>query len=187
MPCKATQDGWVTVESSDKMWSTGEGNSKPFQYSYLENPMNSMKKQKDRTLKDESPRLVGVQYTTAGQWRNSSRRNEETGPKRKQCPVVDVSGGESKVQCCKEQYCVGIWNARSLNQGKLKVVKQVLARMNINILGISEIKWVGMGKFNSDDPYIYYCEQESLRRNGVALSQQKSLKSDLGAISKMTE
>ena len=89
---------------------------------------------------------------------------------------MDVSGGESKVQCCKEQYCVGTWNVRSINQGKLKVVKQVLARVNNNILGISGIKWVRMGEFNSDDHYIYYCEQESLRRNGVAPSQQKSLK-----------
>ena len=91
-------------------------------------------------------------------------------------PNCAVSGGESKVQCCKEKYCVETWNVRSMNQGKLKVFKQVLARVNINILGISEIKWVGMGNFNSDDHYIYYCEQESLRRNGVALSQQKSLK-----------
>ena len=83
--------------------------------------------------------------------------------------TVDVSGGESKVQCCKEKYCVETWNVRSMNQGKLKVFKQVLARVNINILGISEIKWVGMGNFNSDDHYIYYCEQESLRRNGVAI------------------
>ena len=88
---------------------------------------------------------------------------------------MDESGGESKVQCCKEQYCVGIWNARSLNQGKLKVVTQVLARMNINILGISEIKWVGMGEFNSDDYYIYYSGQQSLRRNGVALTVNKRL------------
>jgi len=138
--------------------------------------MNSIKGQKDVKLEDEPPRSVGVQYATGEEQINSSKKNEEAEPKQKQPLVVDVSGGESKVQCCKEQYCVGIWNARSLNQGKLKVVKQVLARMNINILGISEIKWVGMGKFNSDDPYIYYCEQESLRRNGVALSQQKSLK-----------
>ena len=146
------------------MWSTGEGNGKPLQHSCLENPMNSMKKQKDRTLKDESPRLVGVQYTTAGQWRNSSRRNEETGPKRKQCPVVDVSGGENKVWCCKEQYWIWIWNVKSRNQGKLELVKQEMARMNINILGISELKWIRMGKFSSDD---YYCGQESLRRNEV--------------------
>ena len=112
-------------------------------------------------------------------WRRAekySKKNEEAEPKQKQPLVVDVSGGESKVQCCKEQYCVGTWNVRSINQGKLKVVKQVLARVNNNILGISGIKWVRMGEFNSDDHYIYYCEQESLRRNGVAPSQQKSLK-----------
>ena len=97
MLCRATQDGWVTVESSEKTWSTGEGNGKSLQYSYLENPMESMKRQKDRTLKDELPRLVGAQYATGKKWRNSSRRNEEAEPKCKQRPVVDVSGGESKV------------------------------------------------------------------------------------------
>ena len=85
------------VESSDKMWSTGEGNSKPLQYSCLENPMNSVKRQKDRTLKDELPRLVGAQYTTGDQWRSNSRKNEETEPKQKQHPVVDVIGDRSKV------------------------------------------------------------------------------------------
>ena len=105
--------------------------------------MNSMKGQKDVKLEDEPPRSVGVQYATGEEQINSSKKNEEAEPKQKQPLVVDVSGGESKVQCFKEQYCVGIWNARSLNQGKLKVVTQVLARMNINILGISEIKWVG--------------------------------------------
>ena len=90
-------------------------------------------------------------------------------------PAIDVTGDRSKVTCCKEQYCIGTWNVRSMNQGKLEVVKQETARMSINILGISERKWTGMGKFNSDDHYIYYCGQESLR-NGVAHSQQKSLK-----------
>ena len=82
---------------------------------------------------------------------------------------MDVSGGESKVQCCEEQYCTGTWNVRSINQGKLEVVKQEMATVNIDILGISELKWAGTGKFNSDDHYIYYCGQESLRRNGVAI------------------
>ena len=82
---------------------------------------------------------------------------------------MDVTGDGSKVQCYKEQYCIGTWNVRSMNQGKLKVVKQEMARVNIEILGISELKWTGMGEFNSDDHYIYYCGQESLRRNGVAL------------------
>ena len=94
MPCRATQDGWVMVESCDKMWSTGEGNGKPLQYSCLENPMNSMKRQKDRTLKDEVPRSVGAQYDTGDQWRNN-RKNDKTEPKQKQYPVVDVIGDES--------------------------------------------------------------------------------------------
>ena len=85
------------VESSDKMWSTGEGNGKPLQYSCLENPMNSMKREKDKTLKDELPRLVGTQYATGDQWRNGSRKNEEMEPKQKQHPVVDVPGNGSKV------------------------------------------------------------------------------------------
>ena len=109
---------------------TGEGNGKPLQYSCLENPMNSMKRQKDRTLKDELPRSVGVQYATGDQWGNNSRKNEETEPKQKQHPVVGVTGDGSKVQCCKEEYCIGTWNVRSMNQGKLEVVKQEMARVN---------------------------------------------------------
>ena len=109
------------VESSDKIWSTGKGNGKPLQYSYLENPMNSMKRQKDRTLKDELPRSVGAQYATGDQWRNNSRKNEEMESKQKQHTVVDVTGDGSKVRCCKEQYCIGTWNVRSMNQGKLEV------------------------------------------------------------------
>ena len=92
MPCRANQDGRVMVESSDKTWSTGEENGKPLQYSCLENPMNSTKRQNDRTLKDELPRLVGAQYATGDQWRNNSRKNEETESKRKQHPVVDING-----------------------------------------------------------------------------------------------
>ena len=90
MLCRATQNGWVIVESSDKTWSTGEGNGKPLQYSCLENPMNSMKRQKDRKLKDELPRSVGAQYATGEEWRNNSRKNEEMEPKQKPHPVVDV-------------------------------------------------------------------------------------------------
>ena len=82
---------------------------------------------------------------------------------------MDVTGDGSKVQCCKEQYCIGTWNVRSTNQGKLEVVKQEMARVNVDILGICELKWTGMGEFNSDDHYIYYCGQESLKRNGVAI------------------
>ena len=171
MLCRATQDGQVMVESSDKMWFTGERNGKPLQYSCLENPMNNMKRQKAMTLKDELPRSVGAQYATGGEWRNSSRRNEEVEPKWKQGPVVDVSGGESEVWCCKEQYCIGTWNVRSLNQGKLEVFKQEMTR--VNVLGISELKWKGMGEFNSDDHYVYYHRQESFRRNGVTFTVNK--------------
>ena len=135
--------------------------------------MNSMKRQKDRTLKDELPRSVSAQYATGDQWRNNSRKNEEMEPKQKQHPGVDVTGDGSKIQCCKEQYCIGTWNVRSMNQSKLEEIKQEIARVNIDILGISELKWPGMGEFNSDDHYIYYCGQDSLRRNGGPLITQK--------------
>ena len=102
----ATQDGQVMVERSDRVWSTREGNGKPFQYSCLENPMNSMKRQNDRILKEELPRLEGAQYATGDQWRNNSRKNEGMEPKQKQYPVVDVTGDRSKVRCSKEQYCI---------------------------------------------------------------------------------
>ena len=120
MPCEATQDGQVMVECSDKMWSTGEGNGKPLQYSCLENPMNSMKRQKERPLKDVLLRPVNAQYATGEEWRNNSRKNEETEPKQKQHPVVAVTGDGSKVRCCKEQYCIGTWNVRSMNQAYWK-------------------------------------------------------------------
>ena len=110
------------VESSDRM-PTGEGNGKPLEYSCLESPMNSMKRQKDRTLKDEVPTWVGAHYVTGDQWRNNSRKNEGMEPKQKEYPAVDVTGVRSKVQCCKEQYCIGTWNVRSMSQGKLEVVK----------------------------------------------------------------
>ena len=155
------------------MWSTGEANGKPLQYSYLENPMNSMKRQKDRTLKDELPRLIGAQYVTGDQWRNNSRMNEGKEPKQKQHPVVDVTGDRSKVQYCKEQYCIGTWNVRSMNHGKLEVVKREMARVNVDIQGISKLSWTGTGGFNSDDHYIYYCGQESIIRNGVAIMVNK--------------
>ena len=131
--CRATQDRWVMVESSEKMWSTGEGNDKPLQYSCPENPMNSMKRQTDRTLKDELQRSVGAQYATEDQWRNNSRKNEETEPKQKQYPAVDVTGNGSKVGCYKEQYCIGTWNVMSINQGKLKVIKQEMTRVNVDV------------------------------------------------------
>ena len=172
MPCRATQDRWVMVESSDKMWSTGEGDGKPLQYSCLENPTNSIKMQKDMTVKDELPRSVDAQHATGEEWRNNSRNNEEMEPKQKQHSVVDVTSYGSKVQCCKEQYCIGTWNVRSMNQGKLEVVKQEMARVSIDILGIRELKQAGMGEFNSDDHNNYQCRQESLRRNVVAIIAQ---------------
>ena len=138
------------------MWSTGEGNGKPLQYSCLENPMNSMQRQNDRILKGELPRSVSAQHAIGDQWRNNFRKNEGMEPKQKQYPAVDVIGDRSKVRCCKEQNCIGTWNVRSMNQGKLEVVKQEMERVNVNILGISELKWTGMGEFNSDNHYIYY-------------------------------
>ena len=112
-------------------------------------PMNGMKRQKDGTLKDELPRSVDAQYATGDQWRNNSRKNEETEPKWKQHPVVDGTGDGSQVWCFKEQHCTGTWNVRAKNQRKLEVVTQEMARVNIDILGISELKWTGMGEFNS--------------------------------------
>ena len=106
----------------------------------------------------------------------TSERMKRWTQRKKQHSVVDVTVDGSKVQSCKEQYCIGTWNVRSMNQGKLEVVKQEMARVNIHILGISELKWTGMGEFNSDEHYINYCGQESLRRNGVALIVNKSPK-----------
>ena len=114
-----------------------------------------------------------AQYATREEWRNNSRKNEAMEPKQKQRPVVDVTGDRKKVQCCKEQYCIRTWNVRSMNQGKLEVVKQEMARVNVDILEIWELRWTGTGEFNSDDHYIYYCGQESLRRNGVAIMVNK--------------
>ena len=136
-------------------------------------PHEQYERQKDRILKDELPRLVGAQCATGEQWRNKPRNNKETEPKQQHHPVVDVTGDRSKVRCCKEQYCIGTCNVSSMNQGKLEVVKQEMARVNIDILGISELKRTWMGELNSDDHYIYYCGQESLRRNGVALIVNK--------------
>ena len=135
--------------------------------------MNSMKRQNDRILKEELPRSVGAQYATGDQWRNNSRKNEGIESKQKQHLGVDVTGDRSKVHCCKEQYCIGTWNVRSMNQDKLEVIKQEMARVNIYILGINELKWTRMGEFNSDDHYIYYCGQKSLGRNGVTITVNK--------------
>ena len=135
------------------MMATGEGNGKPLQYSCLQNPMNSMKTEKDMTLKDELPRSIGAQYATGEEWRNNSRKNEETEPKQNQNPAVDVTGEGSKVQCYKEQYCIGTQNVRSMSQGKLEW-SQEMAIVNMDILGISELKWTGMSEFNSTIKYI---------------------------------
>ena len=119
-----------------------------------------MKRQKDMKLEDERPQSKGVWYSTGKEWRaiftNRSRKNEAAGSKWEWCSDVNVSGGESKAWFYKEQYCIRIWNVRSMNQDKLDMVKQEMERVNINILGISELKWMGMGEFNSDDHYIYY-------------------------------
>ena len=141
-------------------------------------PMNSMKRQKDRTLKEELSRSVGAQYASGDQWRNNSRKNEETETKQKHHPVVDGTGDRSKVRCYKKQYCIRTWNVWSMNQGKLEVVKQEMTRVNTDFLGISKLKWTGIGEFNSDDHYIYYREQESLRRKKCSShhSQQKTPK-----------
>ena len=117
---QATQDGQVMVESSDRMCSTGDGNGKPLQYSCLENPMNSMRRQNDRILKEELCRSVGAQHATGNQWRNNSRKNEGMEPKQKQYPAVDVTGDRSKIRCCKEHYRIGTWNVRSMTQGNWK-------------------------------------------------------------------
>ena len=120
MPCGATQDRRVMVKRSDRMWSTGERNGKPLQYSCFDNPMNSMKRQNDRILKRELPRSVGAQYATGDQWRNNYRKNEGMEPKQEQYPAVDVTGDRSKVRCCKEQYCIGTWNVRSMIKANWK-------------------------------------------------------------------
>ena len=175
MPCRTTQDGrtghgrefWQTMIQWRRKWQTTSV--------FLSwEPHEQYEQGKDRTLKDELPRLVGVQYATGDQWRNNSRKNEGMEPKQKQHPALNVTGDGSKVQCCKEQYCIGTWNVRSMNQGKLEVVKQEMARVNINILGIRELKWTGTGEFNLDDHYIYYYGQESLKKWNSHHSQQKS-------------
>ena len=134
----------------------------------LRTPWIVSKGKKDRALNDELTRSVGAQYATGDQWTYNSRKNEGMEPKQKQNLVVDVTGYRSKIWCCKEQYCLGTWNVRSMNQGKLEVVKQEMARVNTDV-GISKLRWTGMGEFNSDDHDIYYCGQKSLRRNGVAI------------------
>ena len=126
---RANQDRRVMVERSDKTWLTGEGNGSHFSILALRTPWTVWKSKKI-TLKDELPRSIDVQYAAREEQRDSSRRNEEAEPKQKQCPTVDMHGGESKVQCCKEQYCIRTRNIRSMNQGKLDMGKQELARVS---------------------------------------------------------
>ena len=125
------------------MWSTGEGNGKPRQYSCLENPTNSMKRQNDKILKEELPRSTDAKYGTGDKWRNNSRKNEGIEPKQKQYPVVDVTGDRSKVRCCNEQYYIGTWNVRSMDQGILEVVKYNMARVNDSRNQRTKMDWNG--------------------------------------------
>ena len=172
MPCGATWDGRVMMERSGTMWFTGEWNVKTSVFLPWE-PHEQYENTKRQDTERWTPRSAGAQYATGDWWRNNSRKNEGMEPKQKQHPVVDVTGDRSKVWCYKEQYCIGTWNISSTNQDKLEVVKQEMARVNIDILGISELKCTVMGEFNSDDHYIYYCGQESLTKKGVAIIVNK--------------
>ena len=157
------------VDSSDKTWSTGEGNGKSLQYSCLESAINHMKRQKDRTLKDELPRLVDAQYATGEEWKTNSGKNEETelsehSPQLWMWPVIKVKSNAVKNNIAQEFGILGQW---------IKVNWMWSNRRWQDILGISELKQIGIGEFNSDDHYIYYYGQESFRRNGVALIVNK--------------
>ena len=163
------------------MWSTGEGNGKPLQYSCLENPMNSMKRQNDKILKGELPGMVGAQYATGDQQRYNSRKNEGMEPKQKKYPAVDVTGDRNKVRCCKEQYCIGTWNVRSMNQGKLEVVKQEMARVNVDILGI----WVNLIQMTIISTTSGRNPSEEMEQ--PSWSTKESVMKYLDAISKTTE
>ena len=136
-------------------------------------PHEQYEKAKWEDTERGTPRSVRAQYATGDQWRNTYRKTEGMEPKQTQYPLVDVTGETSKVRCCKEQYCIGTWNVRFMSQDKLEVVKQGMARVNIDILWINEIAWTGMDEFNSDDNYIYYWGQESLWRSGVAIMVNK--------------
>ncbi|KAF7252011.1 Calmodulin, partial [Varanus komodoensis] len=166
-------------EPVERRWwaQAGEAGGRP--YPCHENPMDSINRQRDTMLEDEPLRSEGVQCATGEEQRtstSSTKKNEATGSKPKGHSVANVSGGERRVRCCKDLYSIGTWNVRSMNQGKLDVVKQEMTRLNIDILGISELKWTGIGEFNSDDHQVYYCGQESLRRNGVAFIVNKKCK-----------
>ena len=129
MPCSASQDGWIMVESSDKMWSTGKGNGKPIQYSCLEDPMNSMRRQKDKTTERWTPQVGKCPICYWSREVTPERMKKQS--KQKQHPVVAVICDGRKVQCCKKQYCKGTWSVRSINQGKFEMVKQEMARANL--------------------------------------------------------
>ena len=152
MPCKATE----RMDDGEELWQNMVHWRREWQTTSVFLPWEvheEYEKAKRYDTERWTPQVNG------DQWRNSSGKNEEVEPKQKQYPVVYVTGDGSKVRCCKEQYCMGTWNVKSMNQGKLEVVKQEMVRMNIDILGISELKWTGMGKYSSDDCYIYYCGQ----------------------------
>ena len=148
--------------------------------------MNSMKRQNDRILKEELPRSVDAQYATGDQWRNNSRKNEGMKPKQKLYPPVDVTDDRSKVRCCKEQYCIGTWNVRSMNPGKLEVVKQ-MARVNIGTLGISELTWTGMVNLTQMTIISTTVGRNPSEEMEYHHGQQESEMQYLDAISKMTE
>ena len=143
MLCRATQDKWIIVRSSTKHGPLEKGMANHLSILSLRTPWTVWKGKKIGHWK--IPRLVGAQYATGEEWRNNSRKNEEIEPKQKPHPVVDMTGDGSKVWCYKEEYCIGNWNVRSMNQGKFKVVKQEMVRVNIDILGISELKWTRKG------------------------------------------
>ena len=155
-----------------------------WQTTLYEKLMNCFKRQNDITPQKLSPsglKVSNMLLSKEKRTTNNLRKNEAVGPKWKWHSAADVSGDGSKIQCCKEQYYIGTWNVRSMDQGKLVMVKQEMVRINIDILRISEPKWMGMDKFNSDDQYIHYCGQESHRRNGATHIINNSLKCNVWA------
>ena len=155
MPWRATLEEWTWWRILKKHGTLEMGMANHFSILALRTPLTVQKRQKDMTSEDGPTQISRYPICYWGRAK-SSRRNEEAEPKQKWLQVVDMTG-ESKVWCCGKQYCIRTWNVKSMNQGKLEVVKQEMARVNIDILGISELKRAGMGEFNSDDQYIYYC------------------------------
>ena len=148
--------------------------------------MNSMKRKNDRILKEELPRSVGAKYATGDQWRKNSRKNERMEPKQKEYPASDVTGDRSKVRCCKEQYCIRTWNVRSVNQSKLEVVKQEMARVNVDILGNKDgLEWVNLTQMTIISTTVGANPSEELE--WPSWSTKESETQYLDAISKMTE